>query len=56
MYYLSTKGYKVEWDKMCHDYVPINLANGAVCFKNGVATNPEQMIENIEMCLNVKSL
>jgi hypothetical protein len=56
LYYLSTKGYKVEWNKMSHDYSPINLSNGSVCFKKGATSNPEQLIENIKTDLNVKSL
>lgn len=56
MYYLSTKGYKVQWDKMCHDFCPINLSKGPVEFKKGAATNPEQMLENVKADLNVHSL
>ena len=56
LYYMSTKGYKVEWEKMSHAYTPINLSKGAVSFKKGAIVDPEQLLENIKSDLNVKSL
>ena len=56
MYYLSTNGFKVQWDKMCHDYCPINLSRGPVEFKNGQKVDPEFLLENIKSDLNIKSL
>ena len=56
LYYMSTKGYKVEWDKMSHAFTSINLENGPVTFKKGATVNPETVLENIKTDLNVKTL
>ncbi len=48
MYYLTTKGYKVEWEKMSHQYTPLNLERGPVSFKKDKQLDPKELLENVE--------
>ena len=48
LYYLTTKGFKVEWDKMCHAYSPINLSNGPISFVKSQAVDPNILIERVQ--------
>ena len=53
MYYLTTKGFKVEWEKMSHQFTPINVEKGPVSFKNDKKLDPKELLENVEQDLNV---
>ncbi len=52
IFYLTTKGYRVEWHKMSHAISPINVSNGPVTFKRTNTLMPEQLIENVKSDLN----
>ena len=42
---------------MCHDYTPINLANGPVSFKSDRKISSKELIENVKEDLDrTKSL
>ncbi len=56
IYYLTTKGYKVEWDKMSHQYTPINVANGPVSFKKDKQLDAKELLENVKHDLNSSHL
>lgn len=56
MYYLTTKGFRVEWDKMSHAISPINLEKGPVSFAEDKKLDPQVLIDNVKQDLNSKKV
>ena len=53
LHYLNTKGYKVEWEKMSHDFTPLNLERGPVSFVKSKTVDPKELIENVKSEINL---
>lgn len=51
LFYLRTKGYTVEWDKVSHSYTPINLENGPVSFTKSKQIKPSELLSYVEETL-----
>ena len=57
MYYARTQGYKVEWDKISHAYVAINLDyNSSVSFKDADKVEHEELFDRVKEQLYGKTL
>ncbi|MBR6778528.1 MAG: hypothetical protein IKM43_00025 [Clostridia bacterium] len=56
IYYLTTQGYKVQWDKMSHNFSPINMENGLVEFTKSKKINPTELLESVDYDIKHRSL